>query len=124
MFQMMMIFLFAGFVVWIMIVDVLPTSLPSKKLIVEISIFIVIPSMFLYYYWNNYKLMMELWDLNKNVPEGKEEKETSNVLMFFFYFFGFCCVLSFLVYTMLAVLLCCALGVAIAQGIKDRREGT
>lgn len=124
MFQMMMIFLLAGFVVWMMIVDLLPTSQPVKEKLVELSIFVICPLMYLYYYWSNFTLMGELWDLNKNIPEGKEAKDTSFFLMFFFYFFGFLCVMSFIVYSVLTVILCGALGAGITQWIDDRRKGT
>lgn len=70
MFQLMAVFLVAGCTIWLLIIDtVTGTDIERKKQLFSISIFILLPACFLYYYWTNFSLVLDLMDLNANVPE-------------------------------------------------------
>ena len=129
MFILMGIFLFVCFVIWISIVDGLMTSLAAKKLVMSITLFVVAPVIYLYYYWTNFKLVCELYDFamtyheyGKLVREGLDQDRRK--LQDFYEFWSLVCIAVFILLTLLALSLILTFIGTVLSACRDRRDGT
>ena len=101
------------------------TSLAAKKLVMSITIFVVVPVIYLYYYWTNFKLVCELYDFARTHHEyGKSVREElqddRKKMHSYLKFFSAICIGVFILMTLPMLSL---IGTALSA-FRDRRDGT
>ena len=99
----MCIFIIAACAIWFLII-MLSTRDKLKDILLYISIFVLIPTVYFYFYFTNWGLVTEIWNLNNEVPEPT--KKTSDILVVIYYFFVLITVLNFVAYTFFLCILC------------------